>query len=543
MIVRAASVVLVLALMVSGVWADAGSNVCYAPQLISMNFAAQTDSTCITPESLEAAKEACADLSAGQVCLGAGEVDGGGLIAVGATADLSNADSLTSSGGAITLIAMQADLPESEQPLRLVLYGDASITDAYEGVQPPFPTVTVKNGPINILNLRATPTETGEIVGTMGWSESLVADGRSSDGLWFRVQKNGVTAWVFASLVTVAEGEDASVLVVLDSPITQPMQSLTLETSESACGGLLVQANSDSLAHIEVNGVLLTFSRAVLLLQSEGDGGLSVQVLNGSAEVQGSGDSVLAATGSEVTVAADAAPQVSERFAFSAIASAPTDLLPPEALTCVAGVVTGAAALYSTPGGETGGELSAEGNATVTGQYTADDGAVWYLVNNEAWVAAADIETAGVCDAIPEVSATAAQQQISQPSQNTTSAGNNFDSSQVPPGRSIWIANTGPDNLSGVCTAPPIAQCDHLAAVTVQPNGTITWLGQEPQPYTMFPSGDNTFSYRGRNQLNNANLSLTVTFTSPTAWVGTMNIVYDADAGCTHTFNYTAVLR
>ena len=41
-------------------------------------------------------------------------------------------------------------------------------------------------------------------------------------------------------------------------------------------------------------------------------------------------------------------------------------------------------------------------------------------------------------------------------------------------------------------------------------------------------------------QLNNANLSLTVTFTGAATWVGTMNIVYDSDSGCTHTFNYTA---
>lgn len=543
MIVRAVSVILVLLLVVSGVSASAGTNVCYAPQSIEMNFAAQAQSTCVTPEMLESAQEACADLAAGDVCLGAGEVVGGGLIAVGTTADLADIDSLTSAAGAITVMAMQADLPESEPPVRLVLYGEASVTDAYEGVQPPFPTVTVKNGPINILNLRATPNETGEIVGTMGWSETLVADGRSSDSQWFRVEKNGVTAWVFAQLVTVAEGEDASTLVVLDSPITQAMQSLTLETSESACGGLLVQANGDSLAHIEVNGVLLTFSRAVLLLQSEGDGGLNVQVLNGSAEVQANDESVLAETGSEVSVTAGAAPQVSERFAYSAIADAPTGLLPSESLTCTAGVMAGAATLYRTPGGEASGELDVTGNATVTGQYTADDGTLWYLVDNEAWAAAEDVETAGVCEAIPEVSASAAQQQVSQPVQNTSSAGGSFDASQVPPGRSIWIANTGPDNLSGVCTAPPIAQCDHLAAVTVQPNGTITWLGQEPQAYTLFPSGDNTFSYSGRNQLNNANLSLTVTFTSPTAWVGTMNIVYDADAGCTHTFNYTAVLR
>ncbi|MEP7293355.1 MAG: SH3 domain-containing protein, partial [Chloroflexota bacterium] len=494
----------------------------------------------IAPDALTSARDACASLEAGQVCLGAGEVEGGGLITVGTTAALASVDSLVSTSGSITLLAMQADLPESAGPLRLVLFGDASITDAYEGVQPPFPTITVKNGPVNILNLRATPTETGEIVGTMGWSEQLVADGRSSDGAWYRVQKHDLTGWVFAALVTVTEGEDASTLVVLDSPITQPMQSLTLETGAETCGGgLLVQAASDSLAHLEINGALLTLARAALLVHAPADSPLTIQVLSGSADVQANGENLLAETGSQVNIAADAAPERVERYPFSTLSSAPLDLLPPEALTCTAGVLEGAATLYDTPGGDAVGELPADSNATITGYFTADDGTVWWLVNNQAWVAGNDVETAGVCEAVSEVSSSAAQQNISQPVTSNTS----FASNQVPPGRSIWVANTGSDNLSGVCTAPPIAQCDHLAAVTTQPNGTITWLGQEPQPYTLSPSGDNSYRYSGRNQLNNASLSLTITFTSTTNWVGTMNIVYDADSGCTHTFNYTAAPR
>jgi hypothetical protein len=238
---------------------------------------------------------------------------------------------------------------------------------------------------------------------------------------------------------------------------------------------------------------------------------------------------------------AGAAPEVVERYPFSTVTSAPLDLLPPESLTCVAGVLADSAPLYSSPGGEASGELTSDGNATITGQFTAEDGMVWWLVDNAAWVSSADVQTAGVCEAVPEVSASAAQQQVSQPV--TSSQSSSFTHDQLPEGRSIWIANTGPDNLAGVCTAPPIAQCDHLAAVTSQPNGTITWLGQEPQPYTLVPTGANSFSYSGRNQLNNANLSLNVTFTSPTTWVGTMVIAYDADQGCTHTFNYTAVLR
>ncbi|MFN8447549.1 MAG: hypothetical protein U0521_02850 [Anaerolineae bacterium] len=261
---------------------------------------------------------------------------------------------------------------------------------------------------------------------------------------------------------------------------------------------------------------------------------LSVQVLSGSAEIAANGRSVEANAGVEIRVG-DAAPEVVDGPPFSSLASAPLDLLPEAAQSCFASPGNGTAALYSTPGGQAVGELSADASGIVTGQATVD-GQVWLRVGS-SWVAQSDVQTAGVCTALPEVSP-AAQQQASQPAQTTSLARD-----LVPAARSIWVAHTGPDNLSGVCTAPPIAQCDHLAAVTPQADGSIAWLGQEPLPYTLRPTGDNTFSFSGRNQLNNADLSLTVTFTGATTWVGTMRLVYDNDPGCTHQFNYTADLR
>ena len=538
MILRIISMLLVLTLMVGGVAAEGDSGVCMAAEPVSFSQATQTD-TCYPPDVVTAARDACAEIAAGQVCLGAGEVDAAGLIDVGATTDLAALDNLTSTTGAVTLLAMQADLPSDQAPLQMVLFGDAAITDAYEGAQSPFPTITVENGPANILNLRAEPSEDAEIVGTMGWNESLVADGRSADNAWFRVQDEDGIAWVFASLVTVVEGDDPNTLAVLDSPITQPFQSLILTTGTEFCGGgLLIQSDSDSLAHLEVNGVFITIARAALLLRASTETDLTLQVLNGSADLQSGGENVLAETGSEVHLVADAAPEVIERYPFSTLTSSPIDLLPPESLTCVAGVSSGAATLYRTPGGEASGELPAEGNATITGYFTAEDGTIWWLVNNSAWVAGNDVETAGVCEAVAEVAADAAQQQISQPvPQNNTS----FANDQVPPGRTIWIASTGPDNLTGVCNAPPIAQCDHLAAVTLNPDGTVSWLGQEPQPYILYPIGDNT--YTGTMSANGAHLTVTVTFTSPTSWTGNKVTVYDSDPGCTHTFSYTAVPR
>jgi hypothetical protein len=56
----------------------------------------------------------------------------------------------------------------------------------------------------------------------------------------------------------------------------------------------------------------------------------------------------------------------------------------------------------------------------------------------------------------------------------------------------------------------------------------------------MFATGQNSFSFSGRNGLNSANVTFSLTLTSEATWTGTMQYVFDNDPGCTHTFYYTA---
>src|SRR5690606_1329319 len=130
----------------------------------------------------------------------------------------------------------------------------------------------------------------------------------------------------------------------------------------------------------------------------------------------------------------------------------------------------------------------------ITGQTTTDDGAVWYLVNGSAWIPSAAVRTAGECGTVEVVAADVLQQQanVSLPVQTS-----GFDHTLLTDGQSIWQAHTGPDNLSGTCNAPPIAQCDHLAAIITQADGSIAWRGQEPQPYPMYATGANTWAFSG----------------------------------------------
>ncbi len=514
--------------------------------IVGAASAQQSDQTnaCFAPTDVGAANAACANVGAGQVCLGAGQVvaKSGDLASAGDTTDLGKVGSVSGSAGSLTIFKTQADLPDGAAPILAVLFGEATITDAFAPLPQPYPTVTIKGAGGNILNLRSQPSTDGAVVGTLMPGIELTADGRSSDNQWLHVLRDNGAAWVYASLVKVNEGDDASKLYLLDSPITQPMQSLTLTSAGTDCtGGLLVEAAGKAAAHLQVNGTLLTFSSATLLLQAPDGQPLTVDVIKGSADVLANGSKVTAKVGAEVSIAADAAPELQDRYAFTSLTSAPLTMLPQDSLVCVAGVNSGAtASLYRVPGTSNsgGGSVDPSAHVTVNGQTTTSDGTQWYLVDNSRWVPQSDVITAGVCGDVAQVSASVAQQPITNTSQGAPPA--SFVHDLLPQGQSIWQAHTGADHLTGTCTAPPIAQCDHLAAITTNPDGTISWRGQEPKPYRMRATGPNSFAFSGRNGLNNANLSLTVTFTSATTWTGVMQLTYDNDGGCAHTFYYTA---
>ncbi len=299
-----------------------------------------------------------------------------------------------------------------------------------------------------------------------------------------------------------------------------------------------MQAANDAPAHLQVDGALITLATGTLLLQAQDSQALKVQVISGSADLSANGQTVTAATGVVAQVALDglqasAAPELQNRYAFALLVNTPLDLLAGDNLACIAGVSSGTAALYQTPGGQSAGTLDTSSNLTVTGQTTVD-GTPYWLVDGDQWVAQSDVSTAGACGSISQVSPTAGQQQISQPA-----------SSLVPSGRSIWTGETSADSLSGTCLGPPIAQCNIQAALTLETNGTLTWrVTNDPAVYSLHSTGANSFSYSGPNQgqgaSTSAHVTINVTFTSATTWVATEQIVYDNDTGCTHSFNYSA---
>lgn len=187
----------------------------------------------------------------------------------------------------------------------------------------------------------------------------------------------------------------------------------------------------------------------------------------------------------------------------------------------------------------------------IVGRNTASS---WLLVrsqdgNTQGWVFARLVNIQGDVNSAPLTASAEVYHNsgaATTSTTNTTTTTNNTTAtnvSLVPAGRTIWTAYSGADNMTGTCSSAPLVTCTHPAAVTLNSNGSVTWRGQEPKDYTLRSLGNNSFSFSGRNFQNTANISLSLTFTSPTSWNLTMRQVFDAEPSCTHTFYYTASPR
>ncbi|HEY3343249.1 MAG TPA: SH3 domain-containing protein, partial [Anaerolineae bacterium] len=72
------------------------------------------------------------------------------------------------------------------------------------------PQLTVNTGGLNI---RATPSLAGQLVGTVHRGDVLNVTGKSVDGLWFRIAYTGGPAWVYASLTAPNAAASAAAVV------------------------------------------------------------------------------------------------------------------------------------------------------------------------------------------------------------------------------------------------------------------------------------------------------------------------------------------
>jgi uncharacterized protein YraI len=522
--------------------------------LMSVNAIAQDVLACarLVDDVATQASNACATLDGNTACVGAGEavLDGmtlgaGGVFTLDQASELRASDvDVTAGTLGMLLMRLSAGLPE--EGVTAVLFGGATLTNASASVENVV-SLEVSNSAGYDVNLRAGAGTNFATVGTLGRREAAFVDGKSADGKWYRIVTNVVTAWVSASLVSVKG--DVSTLPVLDNPYTEPFQAFVLETfgASDDCSenvsGLLLAWDGEATAKLNANGAELTFNSATLLLRANVNDGISVQVLRGTVGVatpQGrveanGGQSVLISVGTDGM--ANATPRTQDRYAFASVVGAPLSLLG-EDVSCIVGLPSNAQAVETRGGpGSAYSTLASLRNSEhygVVGTFTADDGTVWYKLENNRWVLANSVATLGLCSSLANVEAPVIRQ--TGASSSTSFAGSEF----APQSNTRYQAFSGQDVMTGQCSTPAIATCDHLAVIVPNNDGTLGWRGQEPIIYTLRPQGGNRYLYVGRNYVNNAALTLDLTFISATEWTMTMTTVFDSDPSCNHTFYYSA---
>jgi hypothetical protein len=196
----------------------------------------------------------------------------------------------------VAMMHLQADLPEADEAssMTLVLFGDTEVINTVDPTLEALPQCTVDNQTGRNLNIYAGPGTNRDTIGIFPSDEQSVVNGRSVEGGWVRIFRNGSLGWIQASELTM--DCNIEMLAVVDEAddtnglYARPMQSFSLQTGnnsicEDAPDGLLVESPSGQRAHVMVNGVELEFA-STGFLSADPDGNLLVSGLDGEITVR-----------------------------------------------------------------------------------------------------------------------------------------------------------------------------------------------------------------------------------------------------------------
>ncbi len=416
--------------------------------MLTVNTHAQDPAVC-PPNALLSTVRAgavCQQTGRDEICLGNGAVTAtfqgeealtfetpGDIIPAAQTKTLSvSTESLDAPDYALAQMQLRADLTDPEQrTVSALVFGNATLTN---GVPPVLEIPVVARG---TLNIRELPNQQSDILEQIFVRQSVLAHGRTEDGVWLRVNIPGTLerGWV-SSEVGAPEG-DVFQLPVMDNdtPFLRPFQVMTITTDSAAglCGdvadgGVLLQTpNPDDQVNLTINDDALAIAGTVYL--EANDNALRISVLEGIVE----SDGVLAPTGTEITPGDGAAtplesterllalpvnnlptrvqvPQPATQdeieariLAFNAVPPTPVPTATIPANICAYTVRRNNTALRAGPGTfyESINTLNAGIELVIVLQNTDADGRTWYQLRNGNWIAADAIAQTGDCNPIP----------------------------------------------------------------------------------------------------------------------------------------------
>ena len=300
-----------------------------APSSISVNILAQDDTTCptIVDDAVTLMGNACLETGRNQACYGNLQMAATPRPSVtdfifehtGDIVDVVDIESLeldpldldTATWG-IALMKLQASLPDTlpGQNVTVLLFGDVVIENA---VDDPTPTITASTG--GGPNLHSGPGTNYPVVGGLPAGDSIIADGRTADNSWLRVQLDaGAIGWVFAGLVTTSE--DIESLEIRDADdVTMaytPMQAFYFQSGvgETACAqapnGMLIQTPQGAgEVVLSINEITVSMGSTVFFQTIEVRHTLVISTIEGRAEVTAEEQTQTVLAGEQVSVPLD----------------------------------------------------------------------------------------------------------------------------------------------------------------------------------------------------------------------------------------------
>ncbi len=396
------------------------------------------------------ASSACNGLDHDQACYGNGLIRAAFQseeTAFGAPGDRSAAEALRQIqiGGdpaawSVALMQIRADLAVTEEhSVALLAFGDVTL----DNLVPPVPALAVSS--TGLLYLRATPADDGDILKELGLRDTVIANGRTRDGLWLRVFVPGSNqlGWASTSLITSAAPVSALNVVDENTPFFRPFQVFDVQTGadDAWCdrapqSGLLIQTpNVRTQVHLTVNGADLSLA-GTIFVQTQADGRLRISVLDGQIEVSAQGETRFVPAGAQTDLPSSGAPTPAAPYDLGPLAALPVNNLPyrltlPAPLDQAAldalvaahfaptptpvspnpdeGVaqcvrrVRENVSLWAGPGTyyEIANPIAAGTLVDPVLQTTDADGAIWWQLPNSNWIRAAAVESTGDCPDVP----------------------------------------------------------------------------------------------------------------------------------------------
>lgn len=289
---------------------------------------AQLDCPSIVRDALAATDAACQSTGRNQACYGnislniTPQADASALtfeqtgdivdIAQIASLQLSSLDADSGVWG-VALMNLQANLPDTlpGQNVRFLLFGDVDIENAGAPPAPQLEMTAAGNA-----NVRAAPGTTASVLTALQQGDTVTAIARLEDSSWLQIQLPDdaeAVGWVSASLLnTSGDIETLNVFAEDGAAGYGPMQAFYFKTGsgdapceEAPDSGILIQTPQGAgTINLVVNGVNVQLG-STAYVQAQPGGEMTVNVLEGQAQLEAAGVTITVPAGARGRVPLD----------------------------------------------------------------------------------------------------------------------------------------------------------------------------------------------------------------------------------------------